>query len=168
MKFAAYLVLMLSDTRFPRRFLCGATSSAFFRRHAIRTPGLFSLLLLTVACGKEPVKPAPDLLGRWDSQQITGTHYDPSGRVLSQGAVSDQGFYLFLTSDSLHFRRSRDNAPHGSYAYRRQGDELVYRLHPTLRCTIAELTDRTLVLRYAPSSLSPGSYYQVDDHHYAR
>jgi hypothetical protein len=24
------------------------------------------------------------------------------------------------------------------------------------------------VLRYAPSSLSPGSYYQVDDHHYAR
>ncbi|MET4107651.1 hypothetical protein [Hymenobacter sp. UYP22] len=125
---------------------------------------LLCLSLFTVACKKDDPKVQPALTGRWDSQQSIDYEYSATGQLVSQKSTPDMTYYMVITQDSLNFYERGTKSSWGRHSYVREGNELRYS-RGQVTCTIAELSEHTLTLRYKNINKSAPNtpYYDVED-----
>ncbi|WP_022823759.1 hypothetical protein [Hymenobacter norwichensis] len=129
---------------------------------------LLGLSLLIVACKKEDPQADPSLLGRWESQQSNDFEYSATGQLISQVNRPDMTYYMVITADSLNYYGRRDGSSWGEHTYVRQGDQITYGT-TQVKCTITELSEHTLTLRFKNINKSaPNTPYTDAEEHYTR
>ncbi|GGG53916.1 hypothetical protein GCM10011378_32630 [Hymenobacter glacieicola] len=125
---------------------------------------LLSLTLLTAACQKESNEPEPveaPLEGRWIPDSSFDYNYSASGAFVSRTSITViPDYYLRITPDSIGYHAAIDNRSLGHYKLFRQNKNLTF---GRISCTILELTNHKLILRFKATTPPGGAYTEQED-----